>query len=131
MSTVTRSITRALNCYVRVDRDIELDVLAQVQLPARRIQRRESVPEAGVDLERIHNEQLVAQNEHNGVMEEQPRMVQNRRHSISEMERVAAVNPDAMEIVEQRFNQVLGQQGPIEGEDIDPVEVLLNTILCC
>lgn len=117
-----------MNCYVRVDRNIELDLLAQVQLPARRIRRRESVPEAGVDLERIHNEQLVAQNEHNGVMEEQPQMVHKWRHSISEMERIAAVNPDAMEIVEQRFNQVLGQQAPIEGEHIDAVEVLLNTI---
>lgn len=80
-----------MNCYVRVERDIKLDVRAQVQLLARRIQRRESVSEAGVDLERINNKLLVVQNEHNCVMDEQPRMVRNRRHSITEMERVATV----------------------------------------
>lgn len=42
--------------------------MAQLELPARIIRRRVSVPEIGMEIERIRGEQLAIQNQHNGVI---------------------------------------------------------------
>lgn len=134
--SVTRSISRALgqvnltpraiNCYVRIARQLDLEVLAPLQLPARRIQRRESVPDAVADRKRIQAEQLVIQNEQAGIQNEeaiaQPRMIQNRRNSMPEFQNIVYPIQDEIVMVERRFNEVLGQ--PAE----DVVELPMNNL---
>lgn len=67
LSSVTRSISRILNrlnlservinAYISLPRHPKTELLVRVQMPARRLQRRESVPVIAADVNRIQLEQ--------------------------------------------------------------------------